>query len=156
MKQTIYLETSVLSYLTGRPSRDLVNAARQQTTNEWWELKRNEFTLYVSQPVVLEASSGDPDAASKRLAIIKKIPIIALSPEVSELATFLVKETPFPEKADVDAMHIAIATVNQLDFILTWNFKHIANAAIRNKLEILTESKGFKLPVICTPEELLF
>lgn len=156
MKQTVYLETSVLSYLTGRPSRDLVNAARQQITREWWESCRSKFSLHVSQPVVFEASSGDPEAAAKRLAVIKKIPLLEVTLEASELAEFLVKETPLPEKADVDALHIAVACVHQLDFILTWNFRHIANAGIRSRLEELAVRKGLKLPVICTPEELLF
>jgi hypothetical protein len=107
-------------------------------------------------PVIDEASNGDPDAAAKRLAIIRKIPIIGLTPEANELANFLIKETPFPANAEVDALHIAIACVNQFDYILTWNFKHIANAEIRSKLEILAESQGYRLPTICTPEEFVY
>jgi len=155
MQRTVYLETSVLSYLTGRPSRDVITAARQQITCEWWASKRSEFSLHVSQPVVFEAASGDSEAAARRLAAIETIPLLEVTIEASELAEFLIRETPFPESAEVDALHIAIACVHQLDFILTWNFRHIANASIRAKLEELAQRKGMQLPVICTPEELL-
>jgi hypothetical protein len=156
MKKSIYVETTIFSYLTGKPSANIINAARQQTTNLWWENRRKDFQLFVALPVIDEASNGDPDAAAKRLAIIRKIPIIGLTPEANELANFLTKETPFPANAEVDALHIAIACVNQFDYILTWNFKHIANAEIRSKLEILAESQGYRLPTICTPEEFVY
>ncbi|MEX0720945.1 MAG: type II toxin-antitoxin system VapC family toxin [Balneolaceae bacterium] len=155
MKSKIYIETSVISYLTSRTSRDLVTAARQQLTTEWWESKRREYALFVSQPVISEASDGDRNAAKKRLSVINKVPLLDVTEEAVELAKFLIEETPFPENATIDALHIAIGCVHEMDFILTWNFKHIANAAIRSKLEVLTHSKEFKLPVICTPEELL-
>jgi hypothetical protein len=156
MKKSIYVETTIFSYLTGKPSANLINAARQQTTNLWWENRRKDFHLFVALPVIAEASNGDPDDAAKRLSVIRKIPIIGLTPQASELADFLIKETPFPVNAEVDALHIAIACVNQFDFILTWNFKHIANAEIRSKLEILAESQGYRLPIICTPEEFVY
>jgi hypothetical protein len=155
MKSKIYIETSIVSYLTSRSSRDLVTAARQQLTAEWWESKKKEYALFISQAVVSEASDGDQHAAQKRLSITKKIPLLDVTEEAIELAEFLVKKTPFPEKASIDALHIAIACVHEMDFILTWNFKHIANAAIRSKLEVITHSKKRRLPIICTPEELL-
>jgi hypothetical protein len=133
-----------------------VNAARQQTTQEWWVTKRDEFDIYISQAVIAESSGGDPQAALKRLQIIQPFPIVELTTPSTELANFLVHHTPFPAKAEFDALHIAIACVAEFDFILTWNFKHIANASIRSKLEVLVQSRGFKLPIICTPEELLF
>lgn len=156
MKKTIYVETTIFSYLTGKPSSNLINAARQQTTNIWWEKRKKDFKLYVAMPVILEASNGDPEAATKRLANIRRLPILELTPDANKLAEFLIKETPFPNKAEVDALHISIACVNNMDFILTWNFKHIANAEIRSKLEILVESKGYRLPIICTPEEFVY
>lgn len=156
MKKSIYVETTIFSYLMGKPSANLINAARQQTTNLWWEKRSKDFHLFVSLPVIAEASNGDPDAAAKRLSVIRELPVIGLTPKASEFASFLIKETPFPENAAVDALHIAIACVNQFDFILTWNFKHIANAEIRSKLEILAESQGYRLPVICTPEEFIY
>lgn len=156
MKKRIYVETTIFSYLTSKPSTNLINAARQQTTNLWWENRRKDFHLFVALPVIEEASKGDPNAAAKRLSVIRKLPIIGLTPQTSKLADFLIKETPFPENAEVDAFHIAIACVNQFDFILTWNFKHIANAEIRSKLEVLTQSQGYRLPIICTPEEFVY
>jgi hypothetical protein len=156
MKKSIYIETTIFSYLTGKPSANLINAARQQTTNLWWENRRKDFRLFVALPVIVEASNGDSNAAAKRLAVIRKIPLIGLTPQASDLADFLIKETPFPTNAEVDALHIAIACVNRCDFILTWNFKHIANAEIRSKLEILAESQGYRLPTICTPEEFVY
>lgn len=155
MKSKIYIETSIVSYLTSRSSRDLVTAARQQLTAEWWESKRKEYVLFISQAVVSEASDGDQHAAQKRLNVTKKIPLLDVTEEAIELAEFLVEKTPFPEKASIDALHIAIACVHEMDFILTWNFKHIANAAIRTKLEVITHSRKRRLPIICTPEELL-
>ena len=155
MKSKIYIETSVISYLTSRTSRDLVTAARQQLTTEWWESKRKQYALFVSQPVISEASDGDQKVAQKRLSAIKKVPLLDVTEEAVSFAKFLVNEVPFPENAAIDALHIAIACVHEVDFILTWNFKHIANATIRSKLEVLAHSKNFKLPVICTPEELL-
>lgn len=155
MKSKVYIETSVISYLTSRTSRDLVTAARQQLTTDWWESKRKQYALFVSQPVISEASDGDQNAARKRLSVIKKVPLLDVTEEAVSFAKFLVNEVPFPETAAIDALHIAIACVHEMDFILTWNFKHIANATIRSKLEILAHSKKFKLPVICTPEELL-
>jgi len=156
MKKSIYVETTIFSYLTGKPSANLINAARQQTTNLWWESRRKDFRLYVALPVIVEASNGDLNAAAKRLAVIRKIPLVGLTPQASDLADFLIKETPFPPNAEVDALHIAIACVNRFDFILTWNFKHIANAEIRSKLEVLAESQGYRLPIICTPEEFVY
>ncbi len=121
----------------------------------WWETKRHDFKLFISQSVIAEASVGDPQAAAKRLDFIKRIPMVELLPESVDLADFLVRQTPFPEKAKIDALHIAIACVNEFDIILTWNFKHIANARLQSRLTSLVESRGFQLPKICTPEILL-
>ena len=106
--------------------------------------------------MVSEASDGDQQAAKKRITVLKKLPLLEVTDESVEFAKFLVSETPFPENAAIDALHISIACVHRMDFILTWNFKHIANASIRSKLEVLANSKELKLPVISTPEELLF
>jgi predicted nucleic acid-binding protein len=156
MRSKVYIETSVIIYLTSRTSRDLVTAARQQLTTDWWESKKSQYDLFVSQPVISEASDGDQQAAKKRIAVLKKLPLLEVTEESVEFAKFLVSETPFPENAAIDALHISIACVHRMDFILTWNFKHIANASIRSKLEVLANSKDLKLPVISTPEELLF
>ena len=110
----------------------------------------------MSQPVISEASDGDQQAAKKRITVLKKLPLLEVTDESVEFAKFPVSETPFPKNAAIDALHISIACVHRMDFILTWNFKHIANASIRSNLEILASSKELKLPVISTPEELLF
>lgn len=154
MKPKIYLETTIISYLAARPSRDLVVAAHQQITQEWWQTRRAEFDLFVSQIVVQESSAGDKDAAELRLAILEGIPVLEQSEEATALAQELVNQMALPEKAVVDALQIAIAVVSGMDYLLTWNCTHIANATLRNRIESVCRSNGYEPPVICTPEEL--
>lgn len=154
MKPTIYLETSVVSYLTARRSRDLVVAAHQQLTEDWWHRRRSGFALFVSQSVIAEASAGDPGAASGRLAAIESLPLLDITVEVEDLASALVASEIVPRKASEDAVHIAVATVHGMDYLLTWNCRHIANAEIRYRLADSMLERGYYLPVICTPEEL--
>jgi len=156
MKPKVYIETSVISYLTGQISSDLITAGRQQITHQWWEKRKKDFQLFISDPVWDEASLGDPKAVKKRLNILKKISQLEVTPEALEFAKFLITNTPFPVNAQVDALHIAVATDQRMAYILTWNFKHIANASIRSKLEVLAQSRNFELPTICTPEELVY
>lgn len=156
MKPKVYLETSVISYLTGLPSRDLITAGRQQITHHWWETRKKDFQLFISDPVLDEASLGDPKAVEKRISVIRKITQLEVSPDALEFAKFLIANTPFPDNAQVDALHIAVAADQRMDYILTWNFKHIANASIRSKLEVLAQSRNIELPIICTPEELVY
>jgi hypothetical protein len=155
MKLKVYIETSVISYLTARPSRDLITAAHQQLTIDWWEDRRADFDLYVSQLVIREASAGDENAASRRLEIIKPMPLLELNEEALALARSLLEDGPLPAKASEDALHIAIAAVHGMDFLLTWNCKHIANAEMRGLIEGVCRSKGYEPPITCTPEELL-
>ena len=154
MKPKIYVETTIISYLAARPSRDLVVAAHQQITQEWWQTRRAEFDLFVSQIVVQESSAGDKDAAERRLAILEGIPVLEQSEEATALAQELVNQMALPEKAVVDALQIAIAGVSGMDYLLTWNCTHIANATLRNRIESVCRSNGYEPPVICTPEEL--
>ena len=154
MGPKVYLETTIPSYLTAWPSRDLVKAAHQQITREWWQ-KRVQFDLYISQLVLREASGGDAEAARLRLETLKGIPVLALSPAASGLAQQLVQQGPLPETAVADALHIGIATVNGMDYLLTWNCAHIANAAIRHRIEAVCRASGYQPPVLCTPEELM-
>lgn len=154
MKPKIYLETTIISYLAARPSRDLVVAAHQQITQEWWQTRRAEFDLFVSQIVVQESSAGDKDAAERRLAILEGIPVLEQSEEATALAQELVNQMALPEKEVVDALQIAIAVVSGMDYLLTWNCTHIANATLRNRIESVCRSNGYEPPVICTPEEL--
>ena len=153
MKPQVYLETSIPSYLAAWSSRDLIKAAHQQITREWWQT-RNRFDLYISDLVIQEASGGDETAARQRLEMIQDIQVLEFTDEVRTLAHDLVELGPLPEKAAVDALHIAFAVVNGMDYLLTWNCTHIANAAMRNDIESICRSRGYEPPIICTPEEL--
>ena len=154
MKPKTYIETTVVSYLTCSPSRDLVLAAHQQITKEWWQ-SRTRFDLYVSEIVIQEAGGADQEAASLRLNALEGLSILELTPKSRDLAKKLLTQGPLPKKAALDALHIAIAVVNGMDFILTWNCTHIANAAMRQMIEAVCRSLGYEPPVICTPEELM-
>jgi hypothetical protein len=155
MKPKVYIETTIVSYLTARPSRDLIIAAHQQLTQEWWDDRRVHFDLYVSQVVVQESGAGDTLMAEKRLEVLEKIPLLDLRQEAVALARGLVEKGPLPEKAAVDALHIAVATVHGMDYLLTWNCKHIANAEMQTAVAAICRTAGYEPPVICTPEELL-
>ncbi|MGK7899960.1 MAG: type II toxin-antitoxin system VapC family toxin [Hormoscilla sp.] len=133
MSETVYIETSILGYLTARSSRDLVVAANIEITREWWDTRRGYFQLYSSQAVVKETSQGDAQIASQRLAIIRDLALLDLNQSVIDLAEQLLGRSNLPAKADVDAIHIAAATVHGMDYLLTWNCKHIANAQIQIK-----------------------
>jgi predicted nucleic acid-binding protein len=152
-KPRVYVETSVLSYLTCRPSRDLVQAAHQQVTIEWWA-GRERFELFVSDAVLAEAGRGDPDAVRRRLAAADGLPALRATEEARLLANALLSAGAVPARAAIDAAHVAIATAHGMNFLLTWNCAHIANAAMREVVETVCRQAGFKTPVICTPEEL--
>ena len=154
MKSKVYVETSVISYLTSRPNRDLIIAGNQQVTQEWWQTKRAKFDLYISQLVVQEASFGDTQAAADRLHALRDIPLLQLTEEGKQLAERLISKGAIPKKVVEDALHIAIATSNGMDYLLTWNFKHIANAVMRGKIETICREEGYEPPSICTPQEL--
>lgn len=154
MKPRVYLETTIPSYVTAWPSRDLVRAAEQEITREWW-LRRDAFELFVSELVLDEVGAGDPKAAAERLAVLTGVQALALTPEAEALGAELVRQAALPPKAAIDALHIAVAAVNGLSYLLTWNCKHIANAAMRGRIEEVCRAAGFEPPVICTPMELL-
>lgn len=155
MAETVYIETSILGYLTARPSRDLVVAANIEVTREWWDTRRSYFQLYASQAVVKETSQGDTEIASRRLEIIRNLALLDLNQSVLDLAEQFLERSSLPAKADVDAVHIAAATVHGMDYLLTWNCKHIANAQIQRKLAEISLDLGYELPILCTPYELL-
>ncbi len=155
MKAKIYLETTIASYLTARPSRDLIVAAHQQITQEWWETRQQMFDIFISELVVREARAGDKVAARKRIEALDNIPLLGLNEEVLHLAHELVQGGPIPESAKEDALHIALATVHGMDYILTWNCRHIANAEMRTGVTSICISQGYETPVICTPEEFM-
>ena len=155
MKPRVYIETTIPSYLTAWQSPQLVMAANQQVTREWWDDRRGEFELYCSELVVAEASAGDPEAATRRLAVIQDIPLLAGSELADELARALLSEVPLPTKAAADALHIAIAATNGIDYLLTWNCTHIANAEFRDRMVAVCQAFGLRCSTICTPQELL-
>ena len=150
-----YLETSIISYVVARPSRDLITAAHQQVTVEWWETRRSRYELFTSELVVLEAGAGDPTEAARRLDLIASVRALAPTDEAGQLAVDVVLATGLPPRAVTDALHIAIAAVNGIDYLLTWNLRHIANAALRGRIERACRARGYEPPVLCTPEQLL-
>ena len=155
MKPKVYIESTIPSYLTAWPSRDLVVAAHQQVTKEWWERRRNEFDIFISQFVLDEIGGGDKVVAEQRLAIVDGFPLLDITDEVTTLAALFMKKRILSKKAATDAIHIALATVHEMSFLMTWNCAHIANAFIKKKIETVCSGHGFECPVICTPEELL-
>jgi predicted nucleic acid-binding protein len=155
MKESVYIETTVISYLTAWLSRDLIRAAHQQITQEWWNNRRNDFELFVSEFVIVESSAGDQEAAEKRLQTLDEIPLLDVNVEVEDLAKKLIDEKALPGKAVTDALHIAVAAVHGVNYLLSWNCKHIANAEMQSAIEKVCEENGYKCPKICTPEELL-
>ncbi len=155
MKARLYLETTIPSYLTAWTSRDLVMAGHQQVTREWWERRRGDFAIYISTFVLDEAGDGDPSAAQRRLVALEGLPLLAATIEAHELAGRLIRECRLPTRAATDAVHIAIATVHGMDYLLTWNCAHLANAEIVPKVRAVCEASGYVCPMICTPEALM-
>ena len=145
----------MISYMAARPSRDLRVAAHQQTTSEWWTRKRGNFDLFVSQLVLKEASAGDADAAARRLAYLDGLPLLDLNDQSLLLAQKLLTDAAIPAEAEQDALHVAVAAVHGMDYLLTWNCRHIANATMRSRIGASCTDAGCEAPVICTPEELL-
>jgi hypothetical protein len=127
MKAKLYIETTIPSYLVGRPRRDLLVAAHQEITRDWWEFRRTHFDLYVSELVLQEVRAGDAQLAIRRLELLTDVPIFPVTSEILKVAKTLVTEVPIPQKAAVDAAHIPIATVYGCEYLLTWNCRHIAN-----------------------------
>lgn len=154
LKQKVYIETSIPSYLKAWRSRDLVVAGNQETTKEWWD-RRYDFDLYISEFVLQEVANGDFNAAEERLEALDGIPVIDITEEVAIIAEKLLSEASLPSKARIDALHIATATIGGMDYLLTWNCAHIANPAFRFRIESVVRSFGYEPPIICTPLELL-
>jgi hypothetical protein len=152
---SVYLETTIPSYLAARDSSDVRTLAKQQITREWWDLRRSDFDLFISEFVVVEAQAGDVEAAAKRMELLSGIRLLEVSVAADQIARTLANELSFPEKANADAAHLAVCVVNGVDFLLTWNFTHIANAAFRPKIEEVCDSFGYDCPIICSPEELM-
>lgn len=155
MKAKVYLETSVVSYLASRPSRDLIVAAHQALTLEWWEARRHDFELVASIYVIEECAQGDADAAKRRLGLIEGVAILPVSEQAEALAAALLVGSALPWNARLDALHIACAALNGIDYLLTWNCKHIANFERLPAVERICRENGYEPPRICTPAELM-
>jgi hypothetical protein len=150
----VYIETRLVSYLVARRSRDLIVAARQQLTIDWWDKEREKYDLFISEAVLREARKGDGNEIAKRLNALAGVPLLDVTAEALQLADELIKRRALPAKAAVDAIHIAVATFHKIDFLLTRNCKHIANAHVRKMAGRFFREVGYEPAVICTPEEL--
>ena len=153
MKPRVFIETTIPSYLTARASNDLVRAAHQQLTKEWWS-GRERYELYTSRLVLQECEAGDAVAAADRSAAMVDIPLLLQSDAVADLAENLVRGVPLPAKAAADSLHIATAAVHGIQYLLTWNCTHIANVTLRPRIEAICRTAGYEPPLICTPQEL--
>jgi hypothetical protein len=151
----VYIETTIPSYLAALPSANLVASAHQHITHEWWSTMRHEYVLCTSDLVLEEAMQGNPDAAQRRLLYIRELEILRTTQEADSLTEALLISGKLPQKAAVDAYHIAIAAVHEVEILLTWNCRHIANPVIIASLLKIVAEYGYNLPVLCTPEVLL-
>jgi hypothetical protein len=153
--QSIYIETSVVSFLRENPSASPESVERQVITRRWWNLHRQRYELVTSQYVVDEASMGSPARAQERVRYLAGIPLVALSSEIDDLAAQIMARTILPKDAIVDALHIATAAVSRVDYLLTWNCSHIANPMILPRVFRALDDFGLPFPVICTPQDML-
>lgn len=155
MKATVYIESSVISYLTARPSKNALQVERQRLTRLWWRTVRPRFDCYVSETVIEEISAGELAMAKKRLTAVRTLPRLAASEVAADLTEEILHRGFLPSKAATDAAHIAIATTSGMNFLLTWNCTHIANAQVERQVAKICVAHDYEFPVICTPEQLM-
>ena len=153
--QRVYLETIIVSYLAAKPSRDLITAAHQQITQEWWQTARDRFELYVSEAVLGEVRAGDPDAIERRLRFLGNLPVLALNADVRTLTEHYEKTLGLSGRAKADIPHFAFAVSHQMDYLMTWNCSHIANGEMIRRLLRVNAELNRSTPLIVTPEEIL-
>jgi predicted nucleic acid-binding protein len=154
MKQKVYIETSVIGYLTGRPSRDVVIAGRQEITREIWPLLREPFDCFISALVREEIQRGDPEAASSRLAVLTGMTALTIPDEARDLAKAMIENGLVPPRFPEDALHLAVAALHGMDYLLTWNFRHLNNVQTKVQIADFIENYGYGPPLVCSPEEL--
>ena len=154
-KKTVYIETTVVSYLAARPTGDLVGAAWQKITADWWGTQRRRFDLRTSDVTVAEAGRGDAVAAQRRLGALADCALLAVTEAAEELSEALVRGGAVPEKAENDALHLAVAAVHGVDYLLTWNCRHLDNAETKPVMREICQESGYVVPEICTPQELM-
>jgi predicted nucleic acid-binding protein len=151
----IYIESTIPSYVVARPARDLLQAARQQITRDWWETERHRYELFTSEIVLDEIGGGEPAMAQQRLKLLADVKLLELSPDARALTKSILQADVLPAKATNDATHIALATTHEIDILLTWNLRHIANVMIKSRLQRLARRIQLELPILSTPEELM-
>lgn len=151
----IYIESTIPSYVVARPARDLLQAARQQLTHDWWDMKREQHELFTSQIVLDEIAGGEAQMARQRLKLLRGVPLLDPTVSANESGREILRSGLLPASADGDAAHIALATVHEMDILLTWNCRHIANVTIQQRLRRLVEQNGYTLPSLATPEEFM-
>jgi hypothetical protein len=154
-KPSVYIETTIFGFLTARPSRIIVQAARQELTRRWWEEERRKYRTFASAHVIEEAQAGDPSAAAKRLDAISSVEMLAPAVELESLAARIQEALQLPQKARFDALHVAYAVYYELDYLLTWNCTHLANSMVLRRLTDFLREQRFWQPIICTPEEMI-
>lgn len=150
-KPKVYVESSTISYLTSRPTQNIVIAAKQKLTHDWWN-QRGKYELFISETVIEEITKGDLKAAEARLHIIDEFTILPLTETVDILTDALLESQAMPKKAKLDASHIAHAAIHDMNFLITWNQKHIATEKNRKMIEAIIEAFGFRTPRLFTPE----
>ncbi|MBI2505568.1 MAG: type II toxin-antitoxin system VapC family toxin [Candidatus Latescibacteria bacterium] len=151
----LYLETSIASYLASRPSPNLITRAKQDLTWQWWSGSQSAFDIYISEIVLQEAGTGDPERAARRLELLEGFSLLPITTQVLELGERYLKHLGLADNARVDLLHLACAVVHDLDYLMTWNLTHLANAIVRRRLQNLNTQWGLPIPVVATPEELL-
>jgi hypothetical protein len=154
LRPTVYIETTIVSYLTSRGSNDPLMAGQIGATRTWWDGERLKFDLYTSQLVLDEAAAGDPGAAAERIAVLSTLPSVPVTDDAVGLADALVARAALPMNARIDALHVGTAATSGLSYLLTWNCRHLANATLRAKVEQVCRDQGYEPPIICTPLEL--
>jgi hypothetical protein len=154
-RPSVYIETTVVSYLAARLSRDAVVRNHQEITLEWWRTRRPRVRPVISEAVLAEAARGDREQAGKRLAIVENLDRLPITTEVQRIARAYVRLRMIPESVDYDALHLAIASIHAVDYLLTWNCRHLAAATVRRQIAEFNTSEGLATPLICTPEELM-
>ena len=154
-RPVVYLETTVVSYLTAKPSRDVVMAGHQQSTREWWAYRKQDVRVVASQLVLQEAGKGDTQATQQRMDVLKGVEFLEITPDATTLARNLIEHGVVPETSVEDALHVAVAVVNGCKYLVTWNYRHLAGAGVRARIEAFCRDEGYEPAIICTPEELL-
>jgi len=155
MKPKVYIETSVISYYTSKPSRDIIVAAQQQLTIEWWDNYIQDFDVYVSPLVYDEISKGDLEASKRRISVITDFKNLKITDNVFALANEYYKLLQLPDRAKADAVHLSLACIHIIDYLISWNCVHIVGARVRKMIETYNSKNGLFIPILCTPQELL-